>query len=286
MVIPKVKLHPKKCWGKIPLFSQFTKSFKGKNDSDNNISLSFQEVSNDKYLKLYKIKSNLVDYNNDTLESSINYTHEKDDLFLGIDASVYETLKDDYDDKYEYILPEITLNKNLYSSEIFGNLELQSNLKVHNYDTNKLSTFQVNDLNWNSENIFFKNFFKTSFLGSIKNINYETKNIDNYKDKTTNELFGALGLASEINLEKNTGSSKHFLTPKILLRLAPGSMRKEENGSRLDPTRAFSLDRLDSTNNFETGFTSAVGSDYKINNNFNNFDFSVAQIINGEENKK
>ena len=56
-----------------------------------------------------------MDYNNDTLESSINYTHEKDDLFLGIDASVYETLKDDYDDKYEYILPEITLDKNLFN---------------------------------------------------------------------------------------------------------------------------------------------------------------------------
>ena len=281
------KTSSKKSAGeKSHFFSQFTKSFKGKNDSDNNISLSFQEVSNDKYLKLYKIKSNLVDYNNDTIESSINYTHEKDDLFLGIDASVYETLKDNYDDKYEYILPEITLNKNLYSNEALGNLELQSNLKVHNYDTNKLSTFQVNDLNWNSKNIFFKNFFKTSFLGSIKNINYETKNIGNFKDRTTNELFGALGLASEINLQKDNGGSKHFLTPKIFLRLAPGSMRKEENGSRLDPTRAFSLDRLDSINNFETGFTGAFGFDYKINNNFNNFDFSVAQIINSEENKK
>ena len=52
------KTSSKKSAGeKIPLFSQFTKSFKGKNDSDNNISLSFQEVSNDKYLKLYKIKS-------------------------------------------------------------------------------------------------------------------------------------------------------------------------------------------------------------------------------------
>ena len=89
-------------------------------------------------------------------------------------------------------------------------------------------------------------------LGSIKNINYETKNIDNYKDRTTNELFGAFGLASEINLQRNTDSSTHFLTPKILLRLAPGSMRKEENGSRLDPTRAFSLNRLDSINNFES----------------------------------
>ena len=32
--------------------------------------IKFQDVSNDKYLKLYKIKSNLVDYNQDTLENS------------------------------------------------------------------------------------------------------------------------------------------------------------------------------------------------------------------------
>ena len=44
-------------------------------------SLSVQDVSNDKYLKLYKIKSNLVDYNNDTLQSSLNYTHENENIF-------------------------------------------------------------------------------------------------------------------------------------------------------------------------------------------------------------
>ena len=30
---------------------------------------NFQEVSNDKYLKLYKIESSLVDYNSETLEN-------------------------------------------------------------------------------------------------------------------------------------------------------------------------------------------------------------------------
>ena len=62
-------------------------------------------------------------------------------MFLGIDANVYETLKSKYEDKHEYILPELTLNKNLYSDENLGNFELVSNLKVHNYDTNKSSTF-------------------------------------------------------------------------------------------------------------------------------------------------
>ena len=102
-------------------FSKFDKNFKLlKIIPFNNLSVSIQDVDNDKYLKLYKIKSNLVDYNQDTLESSINFTHEKDDIFIGLNASVYETIKDTYEDKYEYILPEITLDKNLISNEKVG----------------------------------------------------------------------------------------------------------------------------------------------------------------------
>ena len=46
------------------------------------------------------------------------------------------------------------------------------------------------------------------------------------------------------------------------------------------------MDRLNSTNNFETGLISAIGVDYKIKKGNRNFDFSLAQIINEKENKK
>ena len=183
----------KKGGDKSHFFSKFDKNFKGKNNSDNNLSVSIQDVSNDKYLKLYKINSNLVDYNQDTLESTINFTHEKDDIFLGLNASVYETIKDTYEDKYEYILPEITLDKNLISNEKVGILDLQSNLKVHNYDTNKMTNFFVNDLDWNSKNLFFNSGFKNNFLANLRNINYEAKNVEPYKNDPTSEFFGAIG---------------------------------------------------------------------------------------------
>ena len=142
----KKNTKTKKAGEKSHFFSKFIKNFSNES-SESTLSLSVQDVSNDKYLKLYKIKSNLVDYNNETLESSLNFTHEKEDTFFGLNASVYETLKSDYNDKYEYIFPEITLDKNLFSNSSFGNLDLQSNLKMHNYDTNKLTTFLVNDFN-------------------------------------------------------------------------------------------------------------------------------------------
>ena len=43
---------------------------------------------------------------------------------------------------------------------------------------------------------------QTKLLGKIKNINYETKNIAEFKENTTNEVFGALGFLTEIDLYK------------------------------------------------------------------------------------
>ena len=135
-------------------------------------------------------------------------------------------MKDDYNDKYEYIAPEITLDKNLLSSETLGNLDLQTNVKVHNYDTNKLTNFLVNDLNWTSKDFLHKSGIKTKFLSNFKNINYESKNVDLYKEDPTSEIFGAFGYQSEIKFEKSSGVNKHFFTPKFFVRYAPGEYEK------------------------------------------------------------
>ena len=272
----------KKAGDKSHFFSKYVKSFKGKNGSDNTFELNIQDTSNDKYLKLYKIKSDLVDYEKDYLENSLSFTHQKDDLFLGINSIMYETLKDTYNDKYEYILPEITLDKNIFASTKFGILDLQSNFEIQNYDTNKTSKLLINDFDWEIKNTTFYNSLKSKFFSKIKNINYDAKNIVNYKNDTTSELYGALGYLAELDFVKKAQST-HFLSPKILLKYAPGSMRKEEKGSRLDPDNAFTLDRLDTKENFETGLSASVGFDYEIDDHFA---LSVAQVINEKENDK
>ena len=275
----------KKAGDKSHFFSKFIKSFKGKNNSDNTLNITLQDVSDDKYLKLYKINTNLVDYNADTLENTIDFTHSDDDMFLGINATAFKTLKDNYNDKYEYILPEAFLEKNLFNND-FGNLDLQTNMKIHNYDTNKTTKFFVNDLIWNSKDILFNSGLSSKILGNIKNINYETRNVDVFKESHTNEAHGAIGLLSELKLQKNTNNSRHLLTPKLLFRYAPGQMRQEENGSKLNPTSAFSMNKSNNVNNFEKGLSSSIGIDYKIKNKKTDFDFSVAQVINDMENKK
>ena len=97
-------------------------------------------------------------------------------------------------------MPEITFDKNILNSERYGVLDLQSNYKVHKYDTNKFTNFLINDLNWVSKDLKFNSGLKSNFLGSFKNINYEAKNTDIFKEDTTSELFGAIGYEVGLDL--------------------------------------------------------------------------------------
>ena len=73
-------------------------------------------------------------------------------------------------------------------------IRLQTNISTHLYDTNKLKNFVANNFDWSSKDIFLENGLNTKILGNLRNINYEVKNVDEYKEDTTSELFGALGL--------------------------------------------------------------------------------------------
>ena len=128
----------KKAGDKSHFFTKFTKRFETDKQTENNLELSLQHVSNKKYLKLYKINSDLVDYGTETLENFVDFNHYDDEnnLSLAFRTSNYRTLKDTYNDKYEYIFPDLTLSKNLFS-ESLGSGDFQSNFKIHNYDTNK-----------------------------------------------------------------------------------------------------------------------------------------------------
>jgi LPS-assembly protein len=212
--------------------------------------------------------------------------HQTEKVFFSLDASIFETTKETYEDKYEFILPEITFDTNLFNNDKFGSLDLQSNLKVRSYETNKLENFLINDFDWESKEFNFNSGVNSKFLANLKNINYEAKNISKFKEKTTNEFFGSLGILTDINLEKISDNAKHSLTPKMLLRLSPGSMRKKENGSRLTPLSAFNINRSENINDYETGISGTLGFDYKIIKEDSNFDLSIAQVINEKENNK
>tara|TARA_B100000963_G_scaffold360123_1_gene389832 strand:+ start:4830 stop:7142 length:2313 start_codon:yes stop_codon:yes gene_type:complete len=272
---------------KYHFFSKFVKKFKNEKGADNEFKLNLQRVSNKKYLKLYKINNDLINYENDTLENSLSFAHEDEDLFFGIRASAYEDLtENNKNDEYEYILPDIILDKSLFSNNKYGFADLQSNLVFHNYETNKFTKFFINDIDWKYNQFNYPSGIKGRLIGKLKNVNYEAKNTSIYKPDTTHELFGALGFLAEINLfKKMRDNASHLLTPKMLLRYAPGHMRKETENTRLNHSNVFTLDRLNTNKNFENGLSATLGFDYEIDSSTKKLDFSIAQIINEKENE-
>ena len=62
-------------------------------------------------------------------------------------------------------------------------------------------------------------------------------------------------------------------------------MKKETSKTKLNPSKAFDLNRLNNNNNFETGLSATVGFDYEIRKQNQKIDLSIGQIINQKENK-
>ena len=278
----------KRSGDKSHLFSRYVKRFDNDGRNQSNLEINIENISNKKYLKLYRIDSNLVNYETNTLENFIDYTlyNDKSDLFFNVKGSIFETLKENYNDKYEYIFPDINLNKNFFS-EKFGSGEINSNIKFRNYDTNKSEKFLINNFNWDFDDPFIDSFYDGKFLAKIKNFNYETKNIKKFKDKSTSEFFGAVGYLASLDLyKKENDNVSHFLKPKILMRYSPNHMRKQTGDFSLQDKDIFSLDRLGASSNFESGTNMTAGFKYQQINNGSNLNFSIGQIINEKKNNK
>ena len=72
---------------------------------------------------------------------------------------------------------------------------------------------------------------ESQFKGKLKTVNYNAKNASEYKtDNTSSELSSAFGYFTKLDLYKNdlVKQNSHFLTPKLLVRYAPGHMRNIE----------------------------------------------------------
>ena len=272
----------KKPGDKSHFFAKFFKEFSDNKNRTSDFEINLQDVSHRKYLKLYRIESDLVNYETNTLENFVNFNHYDDekDLFVSIRSSIYRNLNESYNDKYEFILPELNLNKNLYSEKL-GSGSFNSNFKIHNYDTNKFENFLINDFEWSYDKTFFNLPYEGNFLTSLKNVNYEAKNVDKFKKKTTSELMGALGYLASFDLIKSdTNGTNHILKPKFLLKYAPNHMKNETEDNSLYRENIFSLNRVNSSSNFEGGSNLTYGFDYERKRKESNIKFSLGQVIN------
>ena len=273
-------------------FSKFNMNLLDEENKNSNLEINLQKVSNDTYFKIYDVDTSLVEKDKSILENNVNLTYQDNDFYFSFAPSIYEDLNKTSNLRNEYFLP-INIEKNILTSQKYGFVDLESNIQLRSYETNKQTSFLVNDISWKSNkwlgNLGFENYFE----GKIKAVNYDAKKTEKYKNEDTNsELHSALGFFSKLGLYKKDIINKNFytLTPKLLLRYAPGHMRKIEGG-KLNHGNLFNLNKIEELDVIESGLSSTVGFEYKINdldekNNISSdkFSLSAGQVISEKEN--
>jgi LPS-assembly protein len=278
--------------GRSHFFSNFNMSILDEKEKTSSLEVNVEKVSNDTYFKIYDVKSSLVDNEKTILENKIDFIYQNKDFYFGLTPSAYEDTSKFGNLRYEYLLP-LTMEKNIMTSERYGFLDLGSDLRLRNYETNKKTNFFINNFNWKSNKWLNSIGIENYFEGLVKNVNYTADNTKKYKnDKNNSELHSAVGYFAKLALYKEDLINKNFysLTPKFLLRYAPGHMRKTDVG-RLNYGNLFNLNKVNDFDVVETGLSTSVGFEYKKNkiNKLNMIDdevlsFSVGQVISAKEN--
>ena len=268
------------------IFANLDFNFNANENYQSDLSLKVQRTSNDTYFRIHDIDTALVDSENTNLESEIKYNFNKDDMYLNIDASVYENLREKKkSDKYEYVLPNIMYGKTFFT-EKFGTLDFKSDILHNIYDTNKYKTFLTNDLIWSPSNNITKKGFINTIEGIIRNTNYKTKKTAEYKnDKKTHELNAAISHKTSLPLKKDGINYSNLFSPNFMVRFAPGHMRDLSSDQvTLNYSNLYAINK---TSEIEDGLSAVLGFDFKVSDkkiDKEKLAISLGQVFNYERN--
>jgi len=275
-------------------FSKLFYDFAKDEDYTSALQVNLQHVSNDTYLKVHDIDTELAKADQNILKNNINYEFQNENNFLSFSASVFEDITKKDRTKYEYILPNLVFERNIFADEKLGILDIHSNAFAKNYNVNQTTKMFVNDFSWKSNK--FTNFkgLESKFEGLLKIVNYEADNAEKYKTEGFNaEVSSALAYRAKFPLvKKNISKNKiNLLTPKLSLRYAPGHMRNIQNDNlKLSYGNLFSINKNAQVDVIEKGVSTIYG--IEISNNDldgnvpgkKNYSLSLGQVYNIEEN--
>ena len=258
-------LNEKNHSSKNHFFSNSQKELNTNYFDDAKMSLDLQYSSSDTYLKQYKLESPLINNDTGTLTSTLSFNASKKDLSLETDFIMYEKLSDIPDsDKYEYVYPSYNLKKDLYTDLLTsGSLSLNSNGHFKNYDTNVFEKVIVNDFLYSSYPKFTDKGLKNNFNLLFKNINTDSENSKNYKEKLDTKIASLIEYNSSFPLEKKTDSYVNIIKPIISARYSPNNSKKaRDDDRRINVNNVFSLNRLGSNDSVEGGGSLSFGTEY------------------------
>ena len=211
---------------------------------------------------------------------------------------MYENLtaRDSDKTRFEYSVPNILFERNLFTGDYAGVFDVRSNAFVKNVKVNQTTKFWINDVNWQSNPFVSLNGIQNKFKGLFKVVNYEAEGAEKYKTEGLNsEVSGVIAYDAKFPLSKKNEAKKriNLLTPRVSIRYAPGHMRNlQDDDLKLSYSNAYSLNKNSQPDVIEKGESITAG--FEISNNDlsdgipgqKNYSLSIAQVHSSKETNK
>ena len=138
---------------------------------ESDLLVNLEQVTNDTYLKKYKINSPLIK-SESLMHTFVEYNGYNYDSSLNISVESYEDLTKPSHDRYEFIYPDVTYSKDLEKNfKLDGLLNLSSSIYQKQYNTNQYEQSLINDLTYSSPKKFTGNGITKKYKFLIKNPN-------------------------------------------------------------------------------------------------------------------
>jgi len=276
------------------LFFNFLGSYEDLLFSQNELEVNIQRISQKNYLNVNQINTEHVKQDMNSLNNNIIFNSYGGGQRIKIESNIYENLNiEEKNLKYQYTFPSIEYGN--YFNKFDQLVNINSSFAAKNLGTNSNQAYLTNQINSESKIKLLDflpgvaNVFKTS----TKNINVQNQNISDLKDNFNSDTYLTLGVENSLPLMKVNKNTEETLTPSIFTKFTSGSMTNASGLNKiLSYQDIYSMNRMNSVTNPETGGDIGYGIDYNIRKKNNLSEvymdgaFSIGQVIKNKKLKE
>ncbi len=264
------------------LFYNFKKDYKTNNFDEIELNIKLEQVSDETYLKAYKIESPIIK-NTSNLTNSLGLDLYDEDISISTNLDIYEDLSKQDSDKYEYV-PNFSFSKILNENKI-----LSSKGYYKNYNTNITEKVLINNFEFNSTPRFLNNGLISEKKLLIKNVNSSASNSDKFKNKNSLDVMPTLQANYLLPLIKETNNLSSTLIPKLSLKFStPHTKDIRKTDRQINYNNIYDLNRLGVDDSNEGGVSLTYGYEYSLTEKSNSLEkmkFGLANNLRFDENK-
>ena len=264
------------------LFYNLNKNYKNDNFDEVELNIKLEQVSDETYLKAYKIESPIIN-NTTNLTNSLGLNLFGEKVSMSGNLDIYENLSRQDSDKYEYV-PNFSFSKILNENNTFN-----SKGYYKNYNTNIKEKVLINNFEFDSNLKFLSNGIVNEKKILVRNVNSNASNSEKFKNKNSFNLIPSFQTNYSLPLRKETVKSSNTLTPKFSLRLSsPHTKDVRKTDRKINYDNIYDLDRLGIDDGNEGGISLTYGYEQSIvekSSSEEKIKFGFANNLRFEENK-